>query len=112
MNNFYEKKQIELSEEIEFLQKRKSEIKTESFSIYNKIEDLLGELSVLKNQEDAVIKRLLFLAKSELSVYGLDISPTQPALVSRAIFYNRTKDYINTIKINSERIIKKDDENE
>ena len=112
MNNFYDKKQKELNEEVKFLIGRKNEIKAESFHVYEKIEELLAELSLLKNEEDVIIKRLVFLSKSELSVYGLDISPTEPSMVARAIFYNKTKNYIDMIKNNSERIIREDDENE
>lgn len=73
MSNFYDKKRIELTEEIKFLVIRKSEIEELSNKKRIEIFDKLNELDALKQEEIAIVKRLRFLEKSELNIYKVFI---------------------------------------
>ena len=69
MSDFYGKKQDELHEEVRFLTGRKREIAKISDEKRIYILDILEEIKELRNEENAIIKRLEYLKKSELNIY-------------------------------------------
>ena len=69
MSNFYDKKQIELTEEIEYLQRRKNEIYHLSEEKRIEIITELNKLYELKQEEIAIIKRFKYLRNAELGIY-------------------------------------------
>lgn len=104
MNNFYDKKRIELTEEIKYLGKRKDEIAELSDEKRAEIITELNKLDELKNEEIAIMKRFKYLRNAELGIYRVFL----PARV----FISSVNGDISNILDRVEYMFKKDDENE
>ncbi len=104
MSNFYEKKRNELVEEIEFLVKRKNEIGNLSDEKRVEIINELNKLDELKNEENAIMKRLEYLRNAKLGVYHV--------FLPYSGFISSVDGDISNILDFVKHMIKKDDENE
>ena len=101
MNNFYEKKQIELTEEVEFLARRKKEIEKLSDEKRAEIITELNKLVDLKNEENAIIRRFEYLNKAELGIYLV--------FLPHHVFISSVNRSISNIQKNVKLLVEDDD---
>lgn len=109
MSNFYEKKQAEIKEEVQFLLEEKRQRKIASGRLHEQILELKSELDYLASGEEAIIERLLAMTKSGVRFYGVDIGDSRQISIYGSHFINNSLSHLESL---SKTFEIKDDENE
>ena len=90
MSNFYEKKQAEIQEEVQFLLEEKRQRKVASSKLHEQILELKSEMDYLAEEEEAIIERLSALTKSGVRFYGVNIGDTRQISMYGSYFINHS----------------------
>lgn len=90
MSNFYEKKQAEIQEEVQFLLEEKRQRKVASSKLHEQILELKSEMDYLAKEEEAIIERLSALIKSGVRFYGVHIGDSHQLLKYGSHFINHS----------------------
>lgn len=109
MSNFYEKKQAEIQEEVQFLLEEKRQRKVASNKLHEQILELKSEMDYLAEEEEAIIERLSAMTKSGIRFYGVNIGDTRQISIYGSHFINHSLSHLESL---SKTFKIKDDENE
>lgn len=90
MSNFYEKKKLEIQEEVEFLLEEKKQRKIASGKLNEQILELKSEMDYLAEEEEAIIERLSAMTKSGIRFYGVNIGDTRQISIYGSHFINHS----------------------
>ena len=69
---FFEKKKLEIQEEVDFLREEKAEAKMQSLVLEEEVRDKIQEIKRLAYKEQSIIDRIEHIDESESKVYGIN----------------------------------------
>ena len=69
---FFEKKKLEIQEEVDFLREEKAEAKMQSLVLEEEVRDKIQEIKRLAHREQSIIDRIKHIGESESRVYGIN----------------------------------------